>query len=237
MSYPGYGGCGGLGLPGRPGLPGLPGRPGLPGLPGMPGVSFQGMAMAGAPVHDPAVAGYGAYPSAFSTPPAYDPMWDYFIAIAGLDGEVDAEELQRCLTQTGICGSYMPFSLDTCKVMIAMLDRDSSGTMGFSEFKELFSALNSWKQNFVMMDQDRSGTLEPREMSQNIASMGYRLSPQALGCIIMRYSRGGRIYFDDYVACCVKLRAMTEHFRKRDIMHQGAANFQYDDFIQCTMSI
>lgn len=44
--------------------------------------------------------------------------------------------------------------------------------MGFSEFKELFTALNGWKQNFMMFDQDRSGTVEPHEMSQAINSMG-----------------------------------------------------------------
>lgn len=27
--------------------------------------------------------------------------------------------------------------------------------------------------------------------------------------IIKRYNKGGRIYFDDYVACCVRLRALT----------------------------
>ncbi|TSK62560.1 Grancalcin [Bagarius yarrelli] len=108
---------------------------------------------------------YGAYPGSFGAPPAQDPMWGYFIAIAGQDGEVDAEELQRCLTQTGISGTYAR----------------------------------------------------------------YRVSPQALGCIIKRFSRGGRIYFDDYVACCVKLRALTENFRMRDVMQQGTVNFRYDD--------
>lgn len=44
--------------------------------------------------------------------------------------------------------------------------------MGFNEFKELFVALNGWKQNFMMFDQDRSGTVEPRELSQAINAMG-----------------------------------------------------------------
>ncbi|PIO23145.1 hypothetical protein AB205_0057120, partial [Aquarana catesbeiana] len=38
--------------------------------------------------------------------PGGDPMWSYFTAIAGQDGEVDAEELQRCLTQAGVHGTY-----------------------------------------------------------------------------------------------------------------------------------
>uniref|UniRef100_A0A3Q4IDR4 Grancalcin n=1 Tax=Neolamprologus brichardi TaxID=32507 RepID=A0A3Q4IDR4_NEOBR len=154
---------------------------------------------------------YGSYPGTFGAqpPPANDPMWGYFTAIAGQDGEIDAEELQRCLTQAGFTGSYSPFSLDTCRIMIAMLDRDLTGKMGFNEFKELFSALNGWKQNFMMFDRDRSGTVEPHEMTQAINAMGYRISPQALNAILKRYNKGGRVFFDDYVACCVKLRALT----------------------------
>lgn len=197
----------------------------------MPGVPMNGPPPGSFPPQ------YGAYTGSFGAPSAQDPMWGYFIAIAGQDGEVDAEELQRCLTQTGISGTYAPFSLETCRIMIAMLDRDYSGKMGFNEFKELFSALNGWKQNFMMVDRDNSGSVEPHELSQSINNMGYRVSPQALVCIIKRFSRGGRIYFDDYVACCVKLRTLTENFRMRDVMQQGTVNFRYDDFILCTMSI
>eukprot|EP00066_Takifugu_rubripes_P003752 XP_003966584.1 PREDICTED: grancalcin-like [Takifugu rubripes] len=252
MAYPGYGGYGGP-MPGGP-MPGgpMPGGP-TPGMPGMPGMPPQGMPggpmggpmpgpmggpMGGAPPQG-GYGSYGGYPGAYGTaaPAANDPMWGYFTAIAGQDGEVDAEELQRCLTQSGFTGSYTPFSLETCRIMIAMLDRDHTGKMGFNEFKELFAALNGWKQNFMMFDQDRSGTVEPHEMSQAINSMGYRVSPPALNVIIKRYNRGGRIYFDDYVACCVKLRSLTENFRRRDTMQQGSVNFQYDDFILCTMAI
>ncbi|XP_061464615.1 grancalcin isoform X3 [Rhineura floridana] len=153
------------------------------------------------------------------------------------DGEVDAEELQRCLTQSGISGTYSPFSLETCRIMISMLDRESTGKMGYNEFKELWAALSAWKQNFMMIDQDRSGTVELHELTQVIVAMGYRLSPQTLIAIVKRYSKNGRIFFDDYVACCVKLRALTDFFRRRDSMQQGIVNLVYDDFLQCTMAI
>ncbi|KAG2458943.1 GRAN protein, partial [Polypterus senegalus] len=107
--------------------------------------------------------------------------------------------------------------------------RDLTGKMGFNEFKEVFAALSGWKQNFMMFDQDRSGSVEPHEMSQSLSSMGYRISPQALSGIIKRFSKNGRIYFDDYVACCIKLRALTDTFRRRDNMQQGFVNFSYDE--------
>ncbi|KAG9345070.1 hypothetical protein JZ751_009611 [Albula glossodonta] len=108
--------------------------------------------------------------------------------------------------------------------------------MGFNEFKELWSVLNAWKQNFMAIDRDHSGTVDPQELNQAVASMGYRLSPQAMNGIIKRYSTHGKISFDDYVACCVKLRSLTDLFRRRDQAGQGVATFQYDDFIHCTMS-
>ena len=66
------------------------------------------------------------------------------------DGQIDAEELQRCLTASGIGGTYQPFSKETCRIMISMLDRDYSGKMGFNEFKELWAALNQWKVHVNM---------------------------------------------------------------------------------------
>uniref|UniRef100_A0A673HPD0 Grancalcin-like n=1 Tax=Sinocyclocheilus rhinocerous TaxID=307959 RepID=A0A673HPD0_9TELE len=203
----------------------------------MPGVPAQGMAMPGVP----AAGGYPAqpyagYPGTFSAPPTQDPMWGYFTAVAGQDGEVDAEELQRCLTQTGISGTYTPFSLETCRIMIAMLDRDYTGKMGFSEFKELFAVLNGWKQNFAMVDRDCSGTVEPHEMSQCIANMGYRISPQALNAIIKRYSRSGKIYFDDYVACFVKLRALTGEGAIQIHTKLGYYNCAYYSYTACCLN-
>ncbi|XP_044149508.1 sorcin [Bufo gargarizans] len=179
--------------------------------------------------------GYGAAPGGGY--PQQDPMYGYFLAIAGQDGQIDAEELQRCLTQSGMSGGYKPFSLDACRLMIAMLDRDMSGKMGFNEFKELSMALNGWKQNFMAFDADRSGTIDGLELHRALGTMGYRLSPQALNILSKRFSTHGRITFDDYIACCVKIRALTDIFRRRDTAQQGMVNFMYDDFIQCVMSI
>lgn len=180
-----------------------------------------------------AVPGYGAVPGGV----AQDPLYGYFSAVAGQDGQISADELQRALTQSGISGSYKPFSLESCRLMISMLDRDLSNSMGFTEFKELWQVLNSWKSVFASYDRDRSGTVEGVEMQQAVTSMGYNLSPQALNIIMKRYSINNRITFDDFVSCCIKLRALTDQFQKRDTSRTGRATFLYDDFIQVSMSL
>lgn len=50
--------------------------------------------------------------------------------------------------------------------------RDMSGTMGFSEFKELSQVLNGWKTTFCSYDRDRSGTVEGNELQMALTSMG-----------------------------------------------------------------
>ncbi|XP_041648590.1 sorcin isoform X1 [Cheilinus undulatus] len=178
-----------------------------------------------------------AYPGYGAAPGAQDPLYGYFAAVAGQDGQISAEELQQCLTQSGISGSYKPFSLETCRLMISMLDRDMSGSMGFNEFKELSNVLNGWKQTFMSYDRDRSGTVEGPELQHALTSMGFNLSPQAMNIIMKRHSTHGRIAFDDFITCCIKIRALTDQFRRRDTSHTGQAMFHYDDFIQVTMSL
>ncbi|XP_070691349.1 sorcin [Pempheris klunzingeri] len=178
-----------------------------------------------------------AFPGYGAAPGAQDPLYGYFSSVAGQDGQISADELQHCLTQSGISGSYKPFSLETCRLMISMLDRDMSCTMGFNEFKELWQVLNGWKSTFASYDRDRSGTMEGPELQHALSTMGYNLSPQAMNIIMKRNSVQGRIAFDDFMTCCIRLRALTDQFRRRDTAQNGSATFQYDDFIQVTMSL
>ena len=121
--------------------------------------------------------------------------------------------------------------------MIAMLDRDYSGKMGFNEFKELWAVISQWHQTFVTFDRDRSGNIDPGEMNQALIAFGYRLSPQAFNVLMGRYSVNGQVAFDDFIACCIKLRTLTDQFRARDVARNGTATFQYDDFIQVAMKL
>ena len=59
------------------------------------------------------------------------------------------------------------------------------------------------------VDRDRSGAVDGGELQQCLTSFGYRLSPQAIGTLIGRYSTNGQIKFDDFVALNVRLRVLT----------------------------
>ena len=70
-------------------------------------------------------------------------------------------------------------------------------------------------------DRDRSGTVEPHELQQALVAFGYNLSPQAMGVLVRRYSIDGRTGFDDFVACCIRLRALTSEGVWQDVQSRA----------------
>ena len=62
---------------------------------------------------------------------------------------------------------------------------------------------------FQRFDADMSGSVEPHELHTALSTFGYNLSAQAQGAIVRHFSTNGKIGFDSFVACCVRLRVLT----------------------------
>jgi hypothetical protein len=92
-------------------------------------------------------------------------------------GQIDQFELQTALTQSGMNGNWKPFSPETCRLMIAMLDRDQNGTLNFEEFKNLWNIINGWKQVFMQADRGMCTTCEHKQI--DFASYVSTLFPKA----------------------------------------------------------
>nr|CAD7200723.1 unnamed protein product [Timema douglasi] len=95
------------------------------------------------------------------------------------------------------------FSKDVCRSMIAMMDVDRSGKLGFEEFKALWVDIRHWK--------DGSGYLSAFELRHALNSAGYRLNNNILNILAHRYSsKDGMITFDDFMMCAVRLKGLIE---------------------------
>lgn len=118
--------------------------------------------------------------------------------------------------------------------MVGMLDRDGNFQMSFNEFKELWAALSMWKDTFYKYDTDRNGTISEGELAQAIRGYGYNLSPEAARIVFKRYARREQtvITFDDFIAVSVRLRALSENFRRNDAAQSGHAHLSYEQFIR-----
>ncbi|XP_032453774.1 calpain-A isoform X9 [Nasonia vitripennis] len=117
------------------------------------------------------------------------------------------------------------FSKDVCRSMVAMLDTDHSGKLGFEEFKALWNDIRNWRAVFRLYDRDGSGYLSAFELRQALNSAGYRLNNHILNILVHRYgTKEGLISFDDYIMCAVRLKTMIG----KDITEFDLLDYPYD---------
>ncbi|XP_076176529.1 calpain A isoform X2 [Ptiloglossa arizonensis] len=128
------------------------------------------------------------------------------------------------------------FSKDVCRSMVAMLDVDHSGKLGFEEFRTLWNDIRKWRAVFKLYDKDESGYLSAFELRQALNSAGYRLNNHILNILVHRYgTKDGMITFDDYIMCAVRLKTMLDIFRERDPDVTNTATFTMEEWIEKTL--
>ncbi|CAL8097032.1 unnamed protein product [Calicophoron daubneyi] len=151
------------------------------------------------------------------------------------NGQIDAQELQRALSN----GMNTAFNADTVRLMVAMFDRDYSGTIEFNEFCGLFDYVQRWRQCFKRFDTDNSGTIDAGEFSRALQTFGYTFSPNFVRMMIHRFDRNRRgvIAFDDFIYACVCLQILTDAFRPYDTHRNGWANMSFEQFLSAAFSI
>uniref|UniRef100_A0A1Q3FYF1 Putative calpain family cysteine protease n=1 Tax=Culex tarsalis TaxID=7177 RepID=A0A1Q3FYF1_CULTA len=177
-------------------------------------------------------------PSPSQPSPQRQAMERLFLEVAGADGEVDWVELKRILDHSfrDVDQSGGGFSKDVCRSMVAMLDVDQSGKLGFEEFQTLLTDIAKWKAVFKLYDQDQTGRLSAFELREALNSAGYHLNNRILNGLVHRYgSRDGSIAFDDFIMCAVKIKTMIEIFRERDTEGTNMATFSMDEWVEKTL--
>lgn len=149
-------------------------------------------------------------------------------------GHIIAEELQEALVN----GDYTQFSVEACRKMISMYDKNGSGCIDVYEFQELFGAINQWKLVFESYDRDQSGTIEQAELTQALQQMGYTFSPTFLQSLSAKYiNRSKRLALDNFILICVELQRLTDCFRSKDHSMKGNANLKYEEFVGLAMGV
>ncbi|CAL4093263.1 unnamed protein product, partial [Meganyctiphanes norvegica] len=168
---------------------------------------------------------------------ADDRVRAFFGKVAGEDLEVDWKELQDVLN-FALKREFVfdGFSKDVVRSMIAMIDVDRSGKLGLAEFVGLWKDIRLWKNAFRLYDKDGSGCLSGFELRQALNSAGYRLNNHVTDALMLRYGdQEGKVSFDDFIMCSVKLKTMMEIFQERDIGKNNKATFTIEEWIENTM--
>ncbi|XP_077283023.1 calpain A isoform X3 [Arctopsyche grandis] len=167
-----------------------------------------------------------------------DPVRQFFLKLAGPDEEVDWLELKEILdyamrNETRGQG----FSKDVCRSMVAMLDNDGSGKLGFEEFKILWVDIRKWRAVFRLYDPSGSGKIPASSLRDALHSAGYTLNNHILNILAHRYgSRDGYIAFDDFLMCAVRLKTMIDSFHGRaETPNSTTATFTLEEWLRRTV--
>lgn len=147
-----------------------------------------------------------------------DPQFkQLFKQIAGNDMEVSAFELVDILNnvisrRTDIKANG--FSLETCRLIVSLLDKDDSGTLGLMEFHIFWSKLEKYLEIFKKYDTDNSGTMSSHEMRGAATEAGFSINSAVLQAIVSRYADAQyAIEFDSFVGCLIKLEMLFKMFK------------------------
>jgi len=128
------------------------------------------------------------------------------------------------------------FSIESCRSMVAVMDSDSTGKLGFHEFKYLWNNIKRWQGVYLSQDRDGSGVICARELPAAFKAAGFPLNDQMFKMIIRRYSdEHGDMDFDNFIGCLVRLDAMCRAFKTLDTDNSGTIDLDIKEWLQLTM--
>nr|XP_048689480.1 calpain small subunit 1-like [Caretta caretta] len=103
----------------------------------------------------------------------------------------------------------MPSSTLAGEIPCTALQSDTTGKLGFEEFKYLWGNIKKWQCVYKQYDTDRSGTIGSSELPGAFEAAGFRLNEQLYQMIVRRFSdENGHMDFDNFISCLVRLDAM-----------------------------
>ncbi|XP_013888748.1 calpain small subunit 1 [Austrofundulus limnaeus] len=162
-----------------------------------------------------------------------------FQQLAGEDMEVSPQELMNILNRVISKHAGLKtdgFSIESCRSMVAVMDSDSTGKLGFHEFKYLWNNIKKWQAIYLSHDTDRSGVISAAELPGTFKSAGFPLNDDLYKLIIRRYcDEKGDMDFDNFIGCLVRLDAMCRAFKTLDKDGNGSISLDIKEWLQLSM--
>uniref|UniRef100_A0A8C9VQP5 Calpain-2 catalytic subunit-like n=1 Tax=Scleropages formosus TaxID=113540 RepID=A0A8C9VQP5_SCLFO len=114
------------------------------------------------------------------------------------------------------------FSLNTCRDIVSLLDKDGNGKLNLEELHVLWQKIQKYLEVFQSVDTDNSGTMSTHEMREALAKAGFQVNNAVLQAIVSRYAGPDfSINFDSFVSCLIRLEMLySESLFLRPLLHR-----------------
>nr|XP_020461264.1 calpain small subunit 1-like [Monopterus albus] len=162
-----------------------------------------------------------------------------FQKLAGDDMEVSPSELMNILNKVISKHATLNtkgFSIESCRSMVAVMDNDCTGKLGFHEFKYLWNNIKKWQAVYLKHDAGGSGVINAAGLPNAFRDAGFPLNDELLKVIARRYcNEDGNMDFDNFLGCLVRLDAMCRSFKTLDKNNSGNIDLNIKEWLQLTM--
>uniref|UniRef100_A0A3B5QLK9 Calpain 1, (mu/I) large subunit b n=1 Tax=Xiphophorus maculatus TaxID=8083 RepID=A0A3B5QLK9_XIPMA len=148
-----------------------------------------------------------------------DSFRSLFAQLSGDDMEISVRELRTVLNRVVSKHRDLQtdgFSMESCRAMVSLMDKDGSARLGLLEFQILWNKIRKWLGIFREFDLDKSGCMNSYEMRLALENGGFKLNNKLYQMLIARYADNEIIDFDNFTCCLVKLETMFRIFQGLD---------------------
>uniref|UniRef100_A0A4W6BZD5 Calpain 1, (mu/I) large subunit a n=1 Tax=Lates calcarifer TaxID=8187 RepID=A0A4W6BZD5_LATCA len=136
----------------------------------------------------------------------------FLIHCASQDMEISIRELRTILNRVVSRHKDLKtdgFSMESCRTMVNLMDKDGSARLGLVEFQILWNKIRKWLVRISKtFDLDKSGAMSSYEMRLAVEAAGFKLNNRLNQILVARYAENEMIDFDNFICCLVKLEAM-----------------------------
>lgn len=162
-----------------------------------------------------------------------------FTKLAGDDMEISGFEMRTILNKIVSKRTDIKtdgFSLDTCRIMVNLMDDSGNGKLGLAEFATLWKKIQKYLIIYKKNDMDGSGCMSTPEMRMALKEAGFSLNDSIHQLLAARYGEADMtIDFDNFVACLMRLEMMFKVFKKIDMDNSGFIELNFNQWLMFAM--